>query len=54
MEPLVSIFNENLGLVTEWFSYGFVLGVSTKPLKNFPMTVSLYATDLTWRYSKFC
>ena len=39
------IFNENLGLVTEWFGYGFGLGVSTKPLKNFPMTVSLYATD---------
>ena len=39
------IFNENFGLVTEWFGYGFGLGISTKPLRTFPMTLSLYATD---------
>ena len=42
---LALVFNERFSIVNEWFGYGFGLGISTKPLKTFPMTLSLYATD---------
>ncbi len=37
--------NSRLSLVHEWFGYGYGTGISYRPLKNMPISFSLYATD---------
>ena len=47
------LFNEHLGLVAEWFGYSFGAGISTKPIKNYPLTFSIYATDFLGDFPKY-
>ena len=39
------VLNEYFAIVNEWFGYGFGTGISIKPLKNYPVNFSIYATD---------
>ena len=47
------LFNEHIGFVIEWFGYGLGAGFSTKPLKNYPLTFSIYATDFLGDFPKY-
>ncbi len=46
--PIGSIqlyLNSRISIGAEWFGYGFGAGVSVRPMKEIPLTLSLYATD---------
>ena len=47
------LFNERVGIVAEWFGYGFGVGISSKPLKKYPITFSIYATDFLGNFPKY-
>ncbi len=39
------LLNSRLSIGAEWFGYGFGAGLSLRPIKDLPLTFSLYATD---------
>lgn len=46
--PIGSIaffLNDRISLGGEWFGYGFSAGVAIKPFRDWPMTLSVFATD---------
>ena len=43
---LAYFHNDRIGFLTEWFGYGYGLGISYRPLKNLPISTSLMVTDL--------
>lgn len=38
-------FNDRISIGAEWFGYGFSAGVAVKPFLDWPLTISLFATD---------
>lgn len=38
-------FNDRVSIGAEWFGYGFAAGVAVKPFSDWPLTLSLLATD---------
>lgn len=42
---LAVFLNDRISIGTEWFGYGFTAGIAVKPFANWPLTLSIMATD---------
>ncbi len=54
--PIGSIaytFNDKYSINSEWFGYGYGLGLSYKPLKDRPISFSFYTTDFIKGFPKY-
>ncbi len=54
--PISSVslaLNDRFAIGMEWFGYGFGAGISMRPLRDAPLTVSLYATDFLGNYPAY-
>ncbi len=54
--PISSVslaLNDRFAIGMEWFGYGFGAGISMRPLRDAPLTVSLYATDFLGNYPEY-
>jgi hypothetical protein len=45
--------NDRFALGLEWFGYGFGAGVSLRPMREVPLTLTLYATDFLGNYPAY-
>jgi len=45
--------NDRLAIGAEWFGYGIGAGISVRPLRDVPLTLTLYATDFLGNYPAY-
>ncbi|MFO0018271.1 MAG: hypothetical protein ACK52U_17195 [Synechococcaceae cyanobacterium] len=46
-------FNDRFAVGAEWFGYGFGAGISVRPMRDVPLTLTLYATDFLPNYPSY-